>query len=448
VGLACIATALNNAGYKPDILDIDLYRFTDDQINDFLAKHHYDIVGLGNIVSSYRITKKLCIQVKQAMPNALVVVGNTVATSIPELLLSRIPAVDIAVIGEGDRTIVDIVTKVSQKKPWQTVPGIAYRSDGMIVKTGKRKPIPRMEDIPFPDYMLFDFDQYLAISHLDLGEPLPFPREQMKAIPINTARGCPFRCTFCNHAFKDYKYRYYPFSMVIKYFKAYQQTYGVNYLKFWDELTLLTLERARELCNAIENEKITFYWSVNPRGNLFSRNDLDLLKRYKELGALMIGGALESGAPEILHAMHKHPRPKEYVKQFIEQADTVWEAGLVPQTSLVFGYPQETKETIRKTFEVCRQIRVYPSAGFVLPLPGTPIYQIARERGLIEDEEQYLLRIGDRQDLHLNMTQMSDNELVETVTEGLIKLKNELGIPLSDDQVIKTTFYRAARKTT
>ncbi len=135
------------------------------------------------------------------------------------------------------------------------------------------------------------------------------------------------------------------------------------------------------------------------------------------------------------------------MQRYIEQCNTAWEAGLAPQTSVVFGYPQETKETIQQTFEVCRQAKCWPSTGFVLPLPGAAIYQIARDRGLIEaDEEQYLLRIGDRQDLHVNMTQMPDDELVGRVTDGLVNLKNQLGIPLSDDQVIKSVTYKAAKR--
>ncbi len=61
------------------------------------------------------------------------------------------------------------------------------------------------------------------------------------------------------------------------------------------------------------------------------------------------------------------------------------------------------------------------------------MYEMARERGIVGDEEEYLLRIGDRQDLHVNLTQMADNEFVDTVTEGLLKLRDELGISMNDE---------------
>ena len=38
VGLSCIATALNDAGFRPDILDIDLHRYSDAEIDDLRVR--------------------------------------------------------------------------------------------------------------------------------------------------------------------------------------------------------------------------------------------------------------------------------------------------------------------------------------------------------------------------------------------------------------------------
>lgn len=81
VGLSCIATALKCAGYQADILDIDLYRYSDDGVIDFLGKNStYDVVGMGSISSGYKHIKRIAKLVKEAMPQTLLVVGNTVAT--------------------------------------------------------------------------------------------------------------------------------------------------------------------------------------------------------------------------------------------------------------------------------------------------------------------------------------------------------------------------------
>jgi anaerobic magnesium-protoporphyrin IX monomethyl ester cyclase len=444
VGLSCIATALDHAGFHPDIYDIDLHEYNDDEIKNFLRKNNnYDIVGFGNIVSGYKFTKKIAIQVKEAMPKTLIVVGNTVATSITEILLTCVPQIDIAVLGEGDRTIVDIAKAVASGKEWRNVAGIAYRSESKIIFSSQREAIPKITDVDFPDYSLFDINMYLSLSYKTISEPIPpIPIERLRALPINTARGCLFNCTFCGHAFKGYRYRYYPFNMVVNFIKELQENYSINYVHFWDELTFFSRKRLEELCQIIEKSKIFFYWKINCRPNTFTWKDLDLLKRAKDLGAMAIGGAFESADNDILKAMNK----KMEIEQYVKQVQVARKAGLEVATSLVFGYPQETKETIIKTIDLCRQLSIYPSAGFLLPLPKTSIYDYVLQKGLIADEEDYLLSIGDRQDLHINLTKMTDEELIDTLRQELIKLKNDLGIPIADDNVLKTTTYKVARK--
>ena len=118
----------------------------------------------------------------------------------------------------------------------------------------------------------------------------------------------------------------------------------------------------------------------------------------------------------------------------------MWEGGVIPLTSVIFGYPQETPETIRQTIKVCEQCNIFPSVGFLLPLPGTPIYEWAKENGYITDEVQFLEKIGDRQDFHINLTTMSDSEFVEIVTKELQTLAEKQGLKLGS--VFKTVTYQ------
>jgi len=444
VGLCCIATALKRAGYNVDIFDIDLYRYSDAEVISFLEKNNdYDIVGLGNIVSGYEYTKKMARYVKEAMPETILVVGNTVATSIPKRLLRWIPQIDIAVIGEGDETIVEIVSAKQKKRDWKRVDGIAFRDGENIIITKKRKGVSSLKELPFPDYSLFKAEKYISVSKNAIPEPRPpIPFNDLRGLPLNTARGCPFKCTFCNHAFKEYRYRYYPFKMVVGHIKLLQQIYKINYVFFWDELTFFTADRARELCDCIESAKVNFYWSINARANTFTAGDLDLLKRCRDLGALYISSAVESAEPSILKAMNK----RIDIQKYIEQVQTAKRAGLNVVTSLVFGYPQETVDSIKKTIGLCKQLGVYPSAGFLLPLPETPVYEYAVKRGFIKNEEEYLLSINDRQNFHINLTSMPDETLCNTVNQELIGLKNGLGIAIKNEKVLKTGIFKTSKK--
>jgi len=108
----------------------------------------------------------------------------------------------------------------------------------------------------------------------------------------------------------------------------------------------------------------------------------------------------------------------------------------------VLGYPAETPETIAKTYQFCLDLGLYPSTGFLLPQPGTPIYQWAIENQFIQDEEAFLLSMGDRQDLRINLTSMAEAEFVGTVEYWLKKLNKSLNLGLPEASLIKTQFKR------
>jgi radical SAM superfamily enzyme YgiQ (UPF0313 family) len=156
----------------------------------------------------------------------------------------------------------------------------------------------------------------------------------------------------------------------------------------------------------------------------------------REVGCDNIACSLGNASPEILKAMNK----KMQVSEFIEQAKVLWAGGISPRTSIVLGYPQGTPETIQKTLDVCRECNIFLSTGFLLPLPGTSIYEWGKGHGYIVDEEAYRERIGDRQDFHINLTQMSDQEFVTTVETKLRSLAEKQGLDLQS--VFKTVKYQ------
>ena len=131
---------------------------------------------------------------------------------------------------------------------------------------------------------------------------------------------------------------------------------------------------------------------------------------------------------------------------FIKQKKALDEAGIITWTSLVIGYPEETRETINQTFDLCYENDIYPSAGFLLPQPGTPVYQYCLENNIITNEEEYFLDMGDRQDLRINMTSLPQEELEDCVNFNLKKIKDKLELDISDDQLLKSGKYRAKEK--
>ena len=77
-----------------------------------------------------------------------------------------------------------------------------------------------------------------------------------------------------------------------------------------------------------------------------------------------------------------------------------------------------------------------------MPLPYTGMYQHAKEHGFITDEDAYLTQITERQDWALNMTQLSDEEVMAEIKAGATELNRQLELGLDDDSLIRTGGYR------
>ena len=146
-----------------------------------------------------------------------------------------------------------------------------------------------------------------------------------------------------------------------------------------DEKTFFSVEKA-----------FSRYLVLCFRDQQLEPNDLiNLAKKFVKAGCTAAGYSLESGNAKILKAMDK----KVESHYFEEQVKICREAGLRTNTSLIIGYPQETKETIKETMLKLEKLKVYPSTGFLLPLPETGMWDYAIKNGFIKDIDNYLTSI-------------------------------------------------------
>lgn len=432
VGLAYVMTAARRAGFDFELIDMDITTMTMDELERRVAADASDVYAVGCIVTGFRLVEEIAEIARRSNPEAVIIAGNSVATSIPEILL-RNTEVDVAVMGEADQTIVELLAAIRDGAPLDDVAGLVFVRDGQVVATAKR-PVERcLDDFGFPEWEIFDLDAYSRYARLNANI---FSEDKRLSFPLNAARGCPYACTFCYHVFRGERYRKYSEESVMGEIRRLHDRYGCDFISFWDELTFPNLGSVKAMVERMEELDFGFGWEATTRGDLFRAEDVRLVERMRDLGCDGVSFSLENASPEILAAMNK----RMDVAQFIEQSRVLWEGGVTPLTSVIFGYPQETPETIAATLEVCERCDIYPSVGYLLPMPATPIYEWAKERGIIGDEVGYLMRIGDRQDFHINLTSMPDEEFVGLVETGLQGLAAKLGLEL--ESVMKTVTYQ------
>jgi|SaaInlStandDraft_2_1057019.scaffolds.fasta_scaffold03020_3 anaerobic magnesium-protoporphyrin IX monomethyl ester cyclase len=441
VGLTYVMTMFKENGYDFSLLDIDINEFDDSYVEDYVKNNKYDFVLLGSIVTHYKWIKWFVNTVKDFHPTTNVIVGNSVAGSIPETFFEKTLA-DVIVIGEGEYSALDAVDAIRLGKNLEEVEGIACRDKNGKALITPPKEVGNINEIPMIDWELVEIQRYLktAGGFLDKNEKA----ENTRILPVATARGCAFKCTFCHYVFWNDPYRNRSPESIIEEIKRDIEKYNVNYINFWDDLSFASSVHVERLCDAIIESGLKFKWSASIRVDVFTRarltrdESLKVAKKMKQSGCYSCGFSLESGNQEILEMMNK----KIEVDAFMETVQILQEANIICNTSVVFGYPIETKKSINETFEQCLKAGVYPSIGFLLPLPATGMWDYAVQNGFIKDTDSFLESITERQDICLNMTKLTNDEIMSEIKKGGKELNEMLELGLDENSYIRTGRYK------
>jgi len=444
VGLSSVMTYFKENDYKFTLLDIDINEYDDVYVENYIKENKFDFILYGTIVTHYKWVKWFTNMIKKYQPETNIIVGNSVAGSIPEVFLKNTKA-NVVVTGEGEISAYESVEAIRLGKDFKTVPGISFRNNqGEIVNNPARVAI-NINELPEVDFSFFDVESYiLKAETMPDKDDKP---EEMRSMPVVTARGCAFKCTFCHYVFWNDPYRNRSPESILTEIKHRMEQYNVDYIHFWDDLSFASAIQAEKFCDAVIKSGLKFKWMATIRVDLFARarlstdDALRVAKKMRQCGCYAAGFALESGNKEIIKMMNK----KIDVDDFYKTVYTLKKVGIIPQISVVFGYPIETKETIKETFDQCFKAGLYPSIGFLLPLPYTVMYDYAKANGFITDEDRYLESITERQDICVNMTKMSNEEVMTEIEIGAKRLNKLLKVGLEGNSLIKTKGYKNQR---
>jgi len=404
--------SLRAAGYDPYFYDIDCLRPKFEEIVQFFADRQPDIVGISAVVSTaYAYTKRLTAAIREVAPNSKIIVGGNLAAS-SEILL-RLCQVDVCAIGEGEKVIVNLAKHWEElaespegNSRLKNIKGIAYLDqDSDVIFTGYDTAIPA-SDFFDPDFTILeqfsDIDQYIndPLHRYDFAnDPRSYEphRQGKKLAVVNSAKGCVARCTFCHRW--DRGYRHWDVDQIIENIQHLIDRYNVGFIAFGDE----NFGSDRKKLDYLVERLATLDILYKVGGVRVTSVDLDLLHRMKKSGCVGMYYGIESGSPEILKVMEKNAS----LEQNVKAAKWTYEAGLYTVYQLVLGMPGENNKTIAQTTEFLKRVTEFLpeppskrlSINYIQALPGTPIYEYARNTGQIgatlEDEERYLLQISD-----------------------------------------------------
>ena len=356
MGIAYIAGVLEHTGNEVQILDLLVSKYSAEKIRRKLEEYQPDIVGVTSVTMNYPVASEILKHCKQVDKDIITIIGGPHVTFSAVETLNEAPWIDIVVRGEGEQTMMDIVSG----KKLEDIAGIAFRADDGIKLTGERGLIHNLDELPLPARHLFPLSRYHV---LDVHAS------------IIAGRGCPFNCIFCvGSKMGGRRARYRDPKLVVDEIEQ-VLAYGFKEVNFEDDLLTLNHKHVHALCDEINARGLKFNWSV------FSRVDtvnLELLQRMKEAGCTWMLYGVESGNQQILD-MAKKKITLEKIREGVRLGK---EAGIKILASFIIGLPGETRETLSETMKFALELDTHWGFNVLSPFPGTEVREKADEYGI------------------------------------------------------------------
>ena len=416
-GFCLVSSALKASGRDVFTLNLNYKTNPYDLLRETIISNDIDVVLTGGLSGQYTIVKKILDTAKSVKPGIITCVGGGILTADPPATMRAMETADYGIIGEGEITVNSFAYALENKEDAGQEAGIITR-DGIM---GPPRPgIFDLDILPFPDYDGFELHLLLRDDLFHSGASSSV---QVGAVPIATSRSCPYQCTFC-FSTCDKKYRRRSFESTRQELDWVLCKYPeVNMIQFNDEMLGNDTEFLQKLTDYMK--KCNLQYQIFQRVDMISR---DVLQCLKDSGCRHVFFGVESGDNRILRSMRKNITVEQIERAF----DLALEIGLSARGYIILGDLEETPETIRNTLYWWKNHPNYDiTINWILTLPGTHIYKIACERGIIADKVQYL-KDGDMQ---INMTKMPDDiywNMVQKVSLFQILSTNGVDVDFDD----------------
>jgi len=332
-------------------------------------------VELMNVVHSYGI------------PN---IIGGIFPTSAPIKCLSY-DVINVVGVGEGENTIIDFANAVVRNKNIDDVKGIWFIKDGNVIKNKS----PRLVDISetIPDYSLFDKNRFNR----------PMGGKVFRAFPVETYRGCPYQCTYCNsprqrdetrgriksslstsvisNKSKLNFLRRKSMGVINNELNQIIEKYSPEFIYFVDDAFLARPKKEIfDFCKMYKDIKIPFWFNTRPEN--CTRENLNMLKK---VGCYRISFGIECGNQHFREKVLKRTGTN---KDIIKWFEIIADSGIPFSLNLIIGFPGETRDKVFDTINLVREIRNYDAltVSIFTPYHGTALRDISVRNGWLEDE--------------------------------------------------------------
>lgn len=379
-GLALLAAVCRNAGYRTAIIDAPALDLSSESVIDRLTKLRPQIIGLTAVTVSIFNAMDLARKLKATGFSGTIVLGGVHVTGAPEKTFEFFgDCYDVAVLGEGELTVPELVGCLKSGGSLAEVCGIAYPvsdSEGPVrrlVSTAPRDYISDLDSLPFPAWDLLP----------DLGKYYTPPAHTVRHLPaatLITSRGCTGKCVYCDNKVFGNRLRCHSADYVFAMIEDLRNVYGIKEFQIRDDNILVFKKRLTDLCQRLIENKADIAWTCVGRVDMV---DAETLAMMKKAGCWQIWYGIESGSDRILRLIKKNT-DQAMIRRAIEMTK---KAGISAGGFFIIGLPDETGAEIKQTMDLITSLPLDDfHINHMTPFPGSEFYDIAANYGYFDND--------------------------------------------------------------
>jgi anaerobic magnesium-protoporphyrin IX monomethyl ester cyclase len=362
LGLRYLLSSVRQAGFAGRI---ETYTADPEPIVALAERLRPDVIGFSLIFQYMSPAFARVIEaLRAARCRSHITIGGHYPSFDPEEVLSRIPGADSIVRFEGERTLVELMQKLSRGEDWRGVAGIAHSQGGRVVVNPLRPVLDDLDLLPLPDRSDIDYRS-----------------QELPMASVLGSRGCPWDCSFCSirpfyEAQGGKLRRLRSPAAVVEEMRQLHFEQGAEMFLFQDDDFMATGRRARRWAEDIANGIIAARLKGRIAFKISCRSDevhYETMARLAEAGLTHVYMGVENGDDRGLANMNKRMKASVHI-----------EAGEILRSldmSFDFGFmllePYSTIEIVRNNIAFLDRYvgDGWTVAGFcrTLPYAGTPL---------------------------------------------------------------------------
>lgn len=377
LALASLAAWIRQNGFAVNLIDLHVENVYPKNAASRVRDYDPHIVALTSKTLGWPAVIEIAQMVREACPNAVIVVGGPQMSIYPEESLSW-DCFDIAVVGDGEETLLDICEHVHSGSDYRDILGTCVRlPTGDVIKNLPRPLSKDINKYPMAAWDLLPVESYHCLTLLK-----PFAT-------MVTTRGCPWHCGYCSQVYSE-KLRFRDVGLVAEEMEYLEKNYGVREIVFFDETFTIGKKRMRRFAEEVQRRNLSVKFNIRARVDTIDR---DVVRMLKGAGLRSIHMGVEAGSDRVLKIMNK-----QITRAQTENAFRICrEEGVDTRGYFMIGYYDAVPQDVEDTIEFASSLGLdWASFSVATALPATDLYRIAQERGYVDGDfwKEYTINGG------------------------------------------------------